>query len=133
MTRKYDLPKYVCYNAASSRNLGRNDFEACLRINGKSLKRHFTNVKDATVYIAKLMLDNSDLYSFEEISDYLKTYKPEMENGNFIPSDTPKSPSVLEREKKKNINILKKEIEEKLKSSLDFAALNGINIKINLD
>ena len=56
-----------------------------------------------------------------------------MENGNFIPSNTPKSPSVLEREKKKNINILKKEIEEKLKSSLDFATLNGINIKINLD
>ena len=79
MTRKYDLPKYVCYNAASSRNLGRNDFEACLRIDGKSLKRHFTNVKDATVYVAKLMLDNSNLYSFEEISDYL-TYGYEIHN-----------------------------------------------------
>lgn len=107
--RMYDLPKYVCYDKAESRNRERNVFQTSLRINGKVLKNNLYTVKEATVDVAKKMLDHPELFSLKEVGEYLQTYKESMENGNFVPSDTPKSPCLRKKEIKKQIKKLAKE------------------------
>lgn len=100
--RMYNLPKYICYDKAESRNRERNVFQTQLNVNGKILKNNLYTVKDAVVDVVSKMLKHTDVWSLETIGDYLKTYDPEMENGNFVPSNTPKSPSYRKREKKKH-------------------------------
>lgn len=130
--RKYYLPKYVCYDKAESRNRERNVFQTQLRINGKLYKNNLYTVKDALIYNVKNMLEHTDVWSLDKIADYIKTYDPEMENGEFIPSDTPKSPSVRKREKEKNIKQIKEAVNEKLKDLVKFAKDNDIDISVNI-
>jgi len=130
--RIYDLPKYICYDKAESRNRERNVFQTQLKINGKLIKNNLYTVKEAVIYVVSKMLEHTDIWSLEKIADYLKTYDPEMENGNFIPSNTPKSPSWRKREKKKNIQTIKDQIDSKLSEILKFAKDNDINIDVNV-
>lgn len=130
--RKYYLPKYVCYDKAESRNRERNVFQTQLHINGKLYKNNLYTVKDALIYNVKNMLEHTDIWPLDKIADYIKTYDPEMENGNFIPSNTPKSPSVRKREKAKSIKQIKEAVNEKLKDLLKFAKDNDIDINVNI-
>lgn len=130
--RIYNLPKYICYDKAESRNRERNVFQTQLKINGKLIKNNLYTVKEAVIYVVSKMLEHTDIWSLEKIADYLKTYNPEMENGNFIPSNTPKSPSWRKREKKKNIQTIKDQISSKLSEILKFAKDNDINIDVNV-
>ena len=129
--RKYDLPKYVCYDMAESRNREHNVFQTQLHINGKLYKNNLPTVKEATLWVMNKMLETNQ-WTLQQASDYLATYKPEMENGNFIPSDTPKSPSWRKREKNKNIKTIKQKITDKLKDIFVFAEKNGIKIDVNV-
>lgn len=129
----YYLPKYISYDKAESRNRERNVFQTQLRINGKLYKNNLYTVKDALIYNIKNMLEHTDVWSLDKIADYIKTYDPEMENGKFIPSNTPKSPSVRKREKAKNIKQIKEAVNEKLKDLLKFAKDNDININVNVE
>lgn len=131
--RMYDLPKYVCYDKAESRNRERNVFQTSLRVNGKILKNNLYTVKDAVIDVASKMLEHTDIWSLDDIGNYLKTYKTEMENGNFVPSDTPKSPCWRKREKKKNIEIVKQELTTRLEGLLKFAKDHDIDININVN
>lgn len=131
--RLYNLPKYVCYDKAESRNRERTVFQTSLKVGDKIYKNNLYTVKDAVIDVASKMLKHTDIWSLDTISEYLKTYDPEMENGTFIPSDTPKSPSVIKRDKNKNIRLLKERINAELKNVFTFAKNNGINININLD
>lgn len=131
--RMYNLPKYVCYDKAESRNRERNVFQIQLKVNNKLIKNNLYTVKDAVVYVASKMLEHTDIWSLEEIANYLKTYNPEMENGNFIPSNTPKSPCWRKREKKKNIQTIKEQINSKLSEILKFAKDNDININVDIN
>lgn len=131
--RLYNLPKYVCYDKAESRNRERTVFQTSLKVGDKIYKNNLYTVKDAVIDVVGKMLKHTDIWSLDAISEYLKTYDPEMENGTFIPSDTPKSPSVIKRDKNKNIILLKERINAELKNVFTFAKNNGINININLD
>lgn len=125
--RKYDLPKYVCYDMAESRNRECNVFQVSLHIDGKLVKTNVYTVKDATLWVMDKMV-KAGKWNLQQASDYLATYKPEMENGNFIPSNTPKSPCWRKREKKKNIKTVKEKIMTGLKDVLKFANDHGIKI-----
>lgn len=129
--RKYDLPKYVCYDMAESRNREHNVFQTQLRINGKLYKNNLPTVKEATLWVMNKMLETNQ-WTLQQASDYLATYKPEMENGNFIPSNTPKSPCWRKREKNKNIKAIKQKITDKLKDIFAFAEQNDIKIDVNV-
>lgn len=131
--RKYNLPKYVCYDKSESNNRGKNVFQTQFRINGKTLKGNFYTVKDAVVDIAIKMLNHSDIWSIQDVTAYLNSYNPEMENGEFIPSDGPKSPSVRKREKLKNIKQIKEEATEKLKSLIEYAKKYDIKVDLNIE
>lgn len=130
--RMYNLPKYVCYDKAESRNRERNVFQTQFRIDNKTLKNNLYTVKDAVIDVATKMLQHTDKWSLDKIADYLKTYDPEMENGVFIPSDTPKSPSVRKREKKKVIKKLKEDLNVKLAEIYKLAQENDINLNIKI-
>ena len=131
--RMYDLPKHVCYDKAESRNRERNIFQTSLRVNGKILKNNLYTVKDAVIDVASKMLEHTDIWSLDDIGNYLKTYRSEMENGNFVPSNTPKSPCWRKREKKKNIEIVKQELTTRLEGLLKFAKDHDIDININVN
>jgi len=130
--RMYNLPKYICYDKAESRNRERNVFQTSLKVNDKLLKNNLYTVKDAVIDVASKMLEHTDIWSLDNIADYLKTYKSEMENGNFVPSNTPKSPCWRKREKKKNIQTIKEQISSKLTEIFKFAKDNDINIDMNI-
>lgn len=130
--RMYNLPKYVCYDKAESRNRERNVFQTQFRIDNKTLKNNLYTVKDAVIDVATKMLQHTDKWSLDKIADYLKTYDPEMENGVFIPSDTPKSPSVRKRERKKVIKQLKEDLNVKLAEIYKLAQENDINLNIKI-
>lgn len=125
--RKYDLPKYVCYDMAESRNRECNVFQVSLHIDGKLVKTNVYTVKDATFWVVEKMV-KAGKWNLQQASEYLATYKPEMENGNFIPSNTPKSPCWRKREKKKNIKTVKEKIMTGLKDVFKFANDHGIKI-----
>ena len=129
--RKYNLPKYVCYDMAESRNREHNVFQTQVRVNSKLYKNNLPTVKDATLWVMNKMVELNQ-WTLKQASEYLATYNEEMEYGNFIPSDTPKSPCLRRREKNKKIKSIKKQIGAKLKDVLDFASKNNINVDINI-
>jgi len=129
--RKYNLPKYICYDMAESRNREHNVFQTQIKANGKVYKNNLSTVKDATLWVMNKMVELNQ-WTLKQASEYLATYDEEMENGNFIPSNTPKSPCWRKREKNKNIKSIKEQISTKLKEILDFANKNNINVDINV-
>jgi len=130
--RKYNLPKYVCYDMAESRNRERNVFQVSLYIDGKLAKTNKYSVSSATMWVADKMVA-AKKWTIQQAAEYLSTYKPEMENGNFVPSNTPKSPCWRKREKNKNIKTIKAKITDKLKDVLAFAKSNDIKIDVKVE
>ena len=130
--RKYNLPKHVCYDMAESRNREHNVFQTQIRIDGKLYKSNLPTVREATLWVMNKMLELKQ-WDLKQASEYLATYTPDMENGNFIPSDTPKSPCWRKREKHKNIKTVKEKIANVLKDVFAFAKQNDIKIDVKVE
>lgn len=133
--RKYDLPKWVNFDRAESRNREKVSFQVSIKDkNGKRQKTYKYSVKDAVLWIFDKMVNETKQWTLEEGRDYLNTYKPEMDMVKYEISQDPKSPSVIAYNKQRNI----KKLNEMMKSDKytlaeinEFARVNGIAINFN--
>ena len=133
--RKYDLPKWVSFDRAESRNREKVSFQVSIKDkNGKRQKTYKYSVKDAVLWIFDKMVNETKQWTLEEGRDYLNTYKPEMDMAKYEISQDPKSPSVIAYNKQRNI----KKLNEMMKSNKytlteinEFARVNGITINFN--
>ena len=133
--RKYDLPKWVSFDRAESRNREKVSFQVYIKDkNGKRQKTYKYSVKDAVLWIFDKMVNETKQWTLEEGRDYLNTYKPEMDMAKYEISQDPKSPSVIAYNKQRNI----KKLNEMMKSNQytlteinEFARVNGITINFN--
>ena len=133
--RKYDLPKWVSFDRAESRNREKVSFQVSIKDkNGKRQKTYKYSVKDAVLWIFDKMVNETKQWTLEEGRDYLNTYKPEMDTAKYEISQDPKSPSVIAYNKQRNI----KKLNEMMKSNQytlteinEFARVNGITINFN--
>ena len=133
--RKYDLPKWVSFDRAESRNREKVSFQVSIKDkNGKRQKTYKYSVKDAVLWIFDKMVNETKQWTLEEGRDYLNTYKPEMDMVKYEISQDPKSPSVIAYNKQRNI----KKLNEMMKSNQytlteinEFARVNGITINFN--
>ena len=133
--RKYDLPKWVSFDRAESRNREKVSFQVSIKDkNGKRQKTYKYSVKDAVLWIFYKMVNETKQWTLEEGRDYLNTYKPEMDMVKYEISQDPKSPSVIAYNKQRNI----KKLNEMMKSNQytlteinEFARVNGIAINFN--
>ena len=133
--RKYDLPKWVSFDRAESRNREKVSFQVSIKDkNGKRQKTYKYSVKDAVLWIFDKMVNETKQWTLEEGRDYLNTYKPEMDMVKYEISQDPKSPSVIAYNKQRNI----KKLNEMMKSNKytlteinEFARVNGITINFN--
>ena len=121
--RIYNLPKYIYFHKSCSHD-DKNVFQTSLRVNGKMINNSFNTVKEAIIWNVTEMLKYPEIWSFDKISNYLKTYKPEMEEYDFVNNDGARE---------NDINFITSQISQKLSDIMAFAEKRDISIKINVE
>lgn len=78
MTRKYNLPKHVCYDKASSKAAGRDWYDTSISYNGKQLKTKSCHTVQEAMFEVAQAAQKVGKWTMQEAGEYIASYTPDM-------------------------------------------------------